>query len=55
MYTAFYSFLKQAKLWETQFGLPQPDPEAALAGETADGQILSFPQEAAREQKRRAA
>jgi glycosyltransferase involved in cell wall biosynthesis len=60
MYTAFYSFLKQAKLWETQFGLPQPDPEAALASDSAEAQILSFSQEAARESaaaqhKRRAA
>ena len=55
MYTAFYSFLKQAKLWETQFGLPQPDPEAAVVVESADGQILAFPQVATREQKRRAA
>jgi glycosyltransferase involved in cell wall biosynthesis len=28
MFTAFYSFLKQAKLWELQDAIPQPDPEA---------------------------
>jgi len=28
MFTAFYSFLKQAKLWEMQHAVPQPDPEA---------------------------
>ena len=31
MFTAFYSFLKQAKVWEAQFGIPQPDPEAERA------------------------
>lgn len=57
MYTAFYSYLKQAKLWEMRYGLPQPDPEADLA----DRQILAFPQGTTRErtvaasQKRRAA
>lgn len=29
MYTAFYAFLKQAKLWEMHHAIPQPDPEAA--------------------------
>jgi len=28
MYTAFYSFLKQAKLWELHHAIQQPDPEA---------------------------
>jgi glycosyltransferase involved in cell wall biosynthesis len=28
MFTAFYSFLKQAKLWEMRQAIPQPDPEA---------------------------
>jgi glycosyltransferase involved in cell wall biosynthesis len=27
--TAFYSYLKQARLWELHHALPQPDPEAA--------------------------
>ena len=37
MITAFYSFLKQAKLWELRNAIPQPDPEAerALALETS--------------------
>jgi glycosyltransferase involved in cell wall biosynthesis len=39
MFTAFYSFLKQAKLWEMQFAVPQPDPESErltqASGETA--------------------
>lgn len=29
MITAFYSFLKKAKLWELRHAYPQPDPEAA--------------------------
>ncbi|HMP78882.1 MAG TPA: glycosyltransferase family 2 protein [Pirellulaceae bacterium] len=29
---AFYTFLKQARLWELNHGLPQPDPEAARRG-----------------------
>jgi glycosyltransferase involved in cell wall biosynthesis len=28
MHTAYYAFLKQAKLWELHHALPQPDPEA---------------------------
>lgn len=28
MFTAFYSFLKKAKLWEMRHAHPQPDPEA---------------------------
>ena len=28
MFTAFYSFLKQAKLWESCHAIEQPDPEA---------------------------
>ena len=28
MTTAFYAFLKQAKLWELHYAIPQPDPEA---------------------------
>jgi glycosyltransferase involved in cell wall biosynthesis len=39
MFTAFYSFLKQAKLWEMAHAVQQPDPElehlAPMAGETA--------------------
>ena len=38
-FTAFYSFLKQAKLWEMEHAIVQPDPEAELAGETIDATI----------------
>jgi glycosyltransferase involved in cell wall biosynthesis len=40
MHTAYYAFLKQAKLWELHHALPQPDPEAAWT-DTAKP-ILSF-------------
>ena len=45
MHTAFYAFLKQAKLWELHHAIQQPDPEAAFAadGESAEGSILAFP------------
>jgi glycosyltransferase involved in cell wall biosynthesis len=52
MYTAFYAYLKQAKLWEMQYALPQPDPEAAL---DASEEILPFPQETAAAAKSRRA
>ncbi len=40
MFTAFYSFLKQAKLWESFHALEQPDPEAdRLAGGGDDATI----------------
>lgn len=32
MFTAFYSFLKQAKLWELRSAIRQPDPEAFRHG-----------------------
>jgi glycosyltransferase involved in cell wall biosynthesis len=35
MITAFYSFLKQAKLWELHNAVPQPDPEAGR-GQSGD-------------------
>jgi hypothetical protein len=44
MHTAYYSFLKQAKLWELNYAQPQPDPEengAASASEGAE-QVLSL-------------
>ncbi len=37
MFTAFYSFLKQAKLWEMRQAVPQPDPESGRPL-TADGE-----------------
>ena len=39
MFTAFYSFLKKAKLWELRHAHPQPDPEAALD----ERQTIAFP------------
>jgi glycosyltransferase involved in cell wall biosynthesis len=36
-YTAFYTFMKQARLWELQHAMPQPDPEAD--GDAADDVI----------------
>lgn len=35
-YTAFYTFLKQARLWELYHAKPQPDPEAELGTHTLD-------------------
>ena len=35
-FTAIYSFMKQARLWELQQALPQPDPEADRAGDSED-------------------
>ena len=32
--TAIYSFMKQARLWELQQALPQPNPEADRAGDS---------------------
>lgn len=62
MHTAYYAFLKQAKLWELHHAVQQPDPEAERATKFGDQPILAFPKEqtkeAAREaglQKRRAA
>ena len=40
MHTAYYAFLKQAKLWEMHYGLDQPDPEAGRAAKTEP--ILAF-------------
>jgi hypothetical protein len=42
MHTAYYAFLKQAKLWELHHALPQPDPEAQPADEAEP--ILTFAQ-----------
>jgi hypothetical protein len=42
MHTAYYAFLKQAKLWEMHHGLQQPDPEAELAAERDEHPILAF-------------
>jgi hypothetical protein len=42
MHTAYYAFLKQAKLWELHYAMEQPDPEAERAGETQATPILAF-------------
>jgi hypothetical protein len=42
MHTAYYAFLKQAKLWEMHYALPQPDPEAERAASAGHEPILSF-------------
>jgi hypothetical protein len=44
MHTAYYAFLKQAKLWELHYALPQPDPEAEHARDDAGvtQRILAF-------------
>jgi glycosyltransferase involved in cell wall biosynthesis len=42
MHTAYYAFLKQAKLWEMHYGLPQPDPETERAASAGHEPILSF-------------
>jgi hypothetical protein len=34
MLVAFIGFLKQARLWELEHALPQPDPEAEFASDT---------------------
>ena len=41
MFTAFYSFLKQAKLWEMREAIPQPDPEAERP-HSADAATIDF-------------
>lgn len=40
MYTAFYTFMKQARLWELQHAKPQPDPEAEF-----ESGVISFAKE----------
>jgi len=40
MYTAFYTFMKQARLWELQHARPQPDPEAEF-----ESGVISFAKE----------
>jgi glycosyltransferase involved in cell wall biosynthesis len=44
MHTAYYSFLKQAKHWELNRALPQPDPEAERGAGDDERRILSFAQ-----------
>ncbi len=37
MYQAFYTFMKQARLWELKYAKPQPDPEAEV-----DSNVIPF-------------
>jgi hypothetical protein len=64
MHTAYYAFLKQAKLWELHNAIAQPDPEAERATPFEQQPILAFSQEkkqaaetspAQKQQRRRAA
>ena len=51
MYTAFYAFLKQAKLWEMQHALPQPDPEDELASQSDRDAIIDLMRERSRREQ----
>jgi glycosyltransferase involved in cell wall biosynthesis len=42
MHTAYYAFLKQAKLWELHNAIQQPDPEAERATKFQEQPILAF-------------
>jgi hypothetical protein len=65
VHTAYYAFLKQAKLWELHHALPQPDVEDASAAASSNDEprqeVLSFENPAhyvnnsSASQKRRAA
>jgi glycosyltransferase involved in cell wall biosynthesis len=61
MHTAYYAFLKQAKLWELNCAIPQPDPEAERATPFEEQPILAFSESTQRaaksdnEEKRRRA
>ncbi len=49
MHTAFYAFLKQAKLWEMHYAIPQPDPESERAADHGNrAQILSLAEQRTR-------
>jgi hypothetical protein len=51
MHTAYYAFLKQAKLWELNSAIPQPDPEAERATQFEEQPILVFSESAQRADK----
>jgi glycosyltransferase involved in cell wall biosynthesis len=51
MHTAYYAFLKQAKLWELHYGKQQPDAEAERATQFAERPTVVFPMEAQRGDK----
>jgi glycosyltransferase involved in cell wall biosynthesis len=54
MHTAYYAFLKQAKLWEMHHAIQQPDPEAERGTAAAVKPILAFPSPPATAEKRTA-
>ena len=41
-YTAFYSFMKQARLWELDHAKPQPDPEAEFVARPTSPDLIPF-------------
>lgn len=51
MHTAYYAFLKQAKLWELHCAMQQPDPEAERATKFQEQPILAFSDKAQRADK----
>ena len=53
MHTAYYSFLKQAKLWELIHALPQPDVETGDASQPDVRPILPFQKEGSHATERR--
>ncbi len=53
MHTAYYAFLKQAKLWELHYALQQPDPEAERSAQLGEQPILAFSDSAQRGRSRR--
>lgn len=42
-YTAFYVFMKQARLWELHHAMKQPDPDAALPAAARAPAVIRFP------------
>ncbi|MGE0696698.1 MAG: glycosyltransferase family 2 protein [Pirellulales bacterium] len=52
-YTAFYVFMKQARLWELAHAIPQPDPDADQSGVAPSGALLRFPAATAADDERR--
>src|SRR6185295_6718114 len=53
MHTAYYAFIKQAKLWELHYGIEQPDPEAERGTQFEEQPILSFTNESLRAEKQK--
>lgn len=52
MHTAYYAFLKQAKLWELHNAIAQPDPEAERSTQFDEQPILAFTKEQGQATKR---